>query len=69
MSMGKVVRPVFGEPCKDCEEQVPMARVRLIRDRDSRAPVRCTSCASLMEARHRRALGGARDNDVVIIRR
>lgn len=66
--MGKVVRPVFGEACKECGEQVPMARIRLIRDRDCAAPVRCVSCASLTEARHRNAMRGARDNDVVIIR-
>ena len=63
--MSKIVRPVFGKACKDCEEQVPMARVRLIPE--GRA-IRCTSCASLMEARHRNAMRGARDSDVVIRR-
>lgn len=63
--MAKIVRPVFGVACTECEEQVPMARVRLI---EGKGPVRCVSCASLREARHRNALRGARDSDVVIIR-
>lgn len=63
--MAKILRPIFGEACYDCEEQVPMARVRLI---PAGQRIRCVSCASLMEARHRNAMRGARDGDVVIIR-
>lgn len=65
MPMSKIVRPVFGKACKDCEEQVPMARVRLIPEGQ---PIRCISCASLKEARHRNVMRAARDRDIVIIR-
>lgn len=63
--MSKVIRPVFGKACKDCDEQVPMARVRLIPEGQ---PIRCVSCASLKEARHRNVMRVARAQDTVIIR-
>lgn len=63
--MGKVVRPVFGTPCRECGDQVPQARVRLL---DPNRPVLCVSCASLKEARQRRVMQTARDNDIIIVR-
>jgi RNA polymerase-binding transcription factor DksA len=67
--MAKIVRPVFGKPCKDCGEQIPMARIRALEAMSVLRVFRCTSCASLSEARHRNAMAGARDDDVVVIRR
>ena len=36
--MGKVVRPVFGKPCADCEDQIPMARIRALQAKGLNAP-------------------------------
>lgn len=75
--MGKVIRPVFGQPCFECEEQVPQARIRALeQDQIARyGHVRnalvcriCVDCARTNEAIERRARAGERNRDIVIIR-
>jgi hypothetical protein len=75
--MGTVVRPVFGQPCIECEEQVPQARIRALEEdqvarfghiRNARACIICINCARTNEARERRARAAERDSDITIIR-
>lgn len=74
--MAKIVRPVFGRPCYECEEQVPMARIRALED-DARATGKfllrndflCVSCQSLREAQERNIRRAERDSTSITFRR
>lgn len=73
--MGTVLRPVFGKPCCECEEQVPMARVRILEsDAAARghslmsANLRCVSCEATQQSRIRRMRAAERPRDITIIR-
>jgi RNA polymerase-binding transcription factor DksA len=62
--MGRVLRPVFGKVCEECEEQIPPARIR-----SHPLARRCVECQRAVEIKNMRALQGAGDNDIVILRR
>lgn len=62
--MAKIARPVFGKPCEECGDQIDPRRVR-----SHPLARRCVECQREVETKNIRALQGAHDNDVVIIRR
>jgi len=62
--MGRVVAPKFGRRCVDCDDQIDPKRVRI-----SPSARRCRDCQTELEMRNQRALQGAREDDIVIIRR
>ncbi|MBZ9939155.1 TraR/DksA C4-type zinc finger protein [Mesorhizobium sp. BR1-1-16] len=61
--MAKIIRPVFGKPCRECGEQIEQARIRV-----NPQAVRCFDCASAKEERVRSFQRCARPQDVEIIR-
>lgn len=72
--MGEVVKLISGRKrpgkipkhreCEACGEEIETARLQV-----NCAARRCVSCAEAEERRHRQILEGARDRDIVIIRR
>lgn len=71
-----VVRPVFGQPCGDCEMQVPHGRVRIL-EADAAAKghpflkmnIICCDCQSLRENEERRFRRAERPESIMMIRR
>ena len=72
--MGEVVRLITGRAvpgaklpkpieCRECGDPIETARLQLVHRK------LCTACASAEERRIKRAMMGARDDEVVIIRR
>jgi hypothetical protein len=72
--MGDVVRLVTGRAvagrklpkpvkCRECGDDIETARLQLVHRK------LCTACADAEQRRIRRAMAGARDDEVVIIRR
>lgn len=63
-----VIRPVFGVSCKECGDQVPMARVRALGLESNPSRVFCAPCQTQREVRERRNRLSERPQDTVIIR-
>lgn len=61
--MGKVVRPVFGKPCRECGEQIEARRVRAKPD-----AIRCYDCQHEKDMRVKLMHRIARPNDTEIVR-
>lgn len=72
--MGEVVKLITGRSvpgaklpkpveCRECGDDIETARLQLVHRK------LCTACADAEERRIKRVLAGARDDDVVIIRR
>lgn len=72
--MGNVVKLAFGRTvpgvklpkpveCRECGDQIETARLQIVHRK------LCTACADAEERRIKRAMMGARDDEVVIIRR
>jgi len=60
--VGKVIRPVFGKPCRECGEQIEMRRLRAKPD-----AIRCYGCQHEkdMRVKQLRRIAGPRDTEIV----
>ena len=77
--MGDVVRLTAGRvkpakrlpkpvDCEECGDPIETARLQALTGDYIMKPKRCFSCQTAFEARRKRELAAARDDDIVIIR-